>query len=448
MNKKATPKPIRRAVGYVRISVDRDDETSTDTQEERIRAYCVAQGWDIVEVVVEPGRSAYKASRGGRPGLTRAKGLIGSGAADVLVVWKLDRAARNTVDTLNLVDELAGYGAQLASVTEHFDTSTATGEMTLTVLAALARMESATKSERVLAWQDHRRANGATPTGPRPFGYRRERNQLIVDKAEAAMIRRAAKKVLAGATVRSLAADPALTKDGKPLSRRGLVRMLTAPTVVGCRESAPGVFLEGNWPPILDRETWDELRALLLHPGRRTSPGNARRFPLSGIATCGRCEDTVALGCRPHTNGEPRYYCPQCFLSIEQARTDDFVERALLKLLDKKTWNQKRRGRPPTGADTADFEADMNALTARFVAGDIDGVELANVAEGLRAQQETDATPPPPLPDVDDLRAAWPKLDLEPRRLVLSTFTESLVIRPWTPTHRFDETRVAWVPAV
>ena len=51
------------------------------------------------------------------------------------------------------------------------------------------------------------------------------------------------------------------------------------------------------------------------------------------------------------------------------------------------------------------------------------------------------------LPDVPDLRKAWPSWDLDPRRLVLGAATESLVIRPWTPgINYFDETRIEWVP--
>jgi hypothetical protein len=46
----------------------------------------VTPGWTVVEVVVEPGRSAYKASRHTRPGFRRVKGLVNTGAADVLVV--------------------------------------------------------------------------------------------------------------------------------------------------------------------------------------------------------------------------------------------------------------------------------------------------------------------------------------------------------------------------
>ena len=77
-----SPKKPKRAVGYVRISVDRDDETSTTTQEERVRAHCTAHGLDLIDVIVEPGRSAYGATRSTRPGFARAKELIASGAAE------------------------------------------------------------------------------------------------------------------------------------------------------------------------------------------------------------------------------------------------------------------------------------------------------------------------------------------------------------------------------
>ena len=72
MRKKAPPAPTR-AVCYVRISVDRDEETSTDTQEAAVRAYCAAHGWAIVDVLVEAGRSAYKASRSNRPKFLKAR---------------------------------------------------------------------------------------------------------------------------------------------------------------------------------------------------------------------------------------------------------------------------------------------------------------------------------------------------------------------------------------
>ena len=151
------------------------------------------------------------------------------------------------------------------------------------------------------------------------------------------------------------------------------------------------------------------------------------------------------MAARGHNDG-PRYFCPECHLSIEVARTDELVCEELLALLDAKTWRRLRQGRPAVGTDDSGFEEAMTALTQRFVAGDIDAVQLGELAEALRRQHEVTAAPPPPLPDVANLRTAWPTLDLTQRRLVLSAATESLTIMPSKPSNRFDKSRVRWVP--
>jgi DNA invertase Pin-like site-specific DNA recombinase len=449
-----TTKPSR-AVGYVRISVDRDNETSTESQEERIRAYCAAHGWGVVDLIVEPGRSAFKATRTSRPGFRRVMDLVRTGAADVLVVWKIDRAARDLRDMLDLVDELKEHGVRFVSVTESFDTSTASGRMLMQVLGSLAEMESATKSERIQAWQEQRRTNGATPTGPRPYGYRRERNRLHIDPAEAEVIREAADRVLARQSLGSIVADleqrGVKGKNGTPLTDRALRKILIGPSIAACREVEPGVFVESTeWKPILTRKRWDRVRAFLTDPARRSGPGPGRRWLLTGIAACSRCKgddgEPVKMRAKsPRSGREKRYTCPSCFLSIEVARTDEVVERDLLSMLDPKAWRRLRQGRPAT-VDSSGFEEAMQALTQRFIGGDIDATELAELAEALRLQQEVDATPPPQLPDVPDLAKAWPKLSLEQRRLVLTAATQSLTIQPWTPTRYFDPGRIVWTP--
>lgn len=438
-----------RAIGYVRISVDRPDETSTTTQEERIRAYCTAHGLDLVDVIVEAGRSAYKDSRTARPGLGRARAIIAAGAADALVTWKLDRVGRNTSDVLALVNELRDKGAAFASVTEQFDTSTPTGRLMLTMLAALAEMESAQKSDRVLAWHEFRYSTGSTPTGPRPFGYHRERNELHIVDDEAAVIRDAALRVLDGESLRSITAamDAAgvLGKNGKPITHRGLRAILVGGTVAGRREVADDRFIVGTWEPILDVETWEAVRELLLDPKRTTGPGNARRWLLTGIVCCGRCAGATPMVSKPHVSGQ-RYTCPKCHLSAPVAQVDEVVVGDLLALLDRAAWQRLRTAAPTTGLDGSSFAAAMDMLTGAFVRGEIDATQLAEHAEGLRRQQTTESLPPE-LPDVDDIGAAWPSLDLAARRLVIEAATESLTIGPAVRGRStFDPQRISFVP--
>ena len=189
-------KAPRRVIGYVRISKDRDDETSTTTQEQAIEAWCTLRGHQLVKVVREPGRSAYKASRTSRPGFREASQLVHTGAGDLLAVWKVDRACRNTLDLLQLVQELERNGAEFASVTEEFDTSTPMGKTMLTIVGALAEMESAQKSDRATEWHRHRRTTGAVPAGKAALGYRKPApNTLEPDPDVAPLVAQAANKV-------------------------------------------------------------------------------------------------------------------------------------------------------------------------------------------------------------------------------------------------------------
>lgn len=449
--RKPSTSTIRRAIGYIRISQDRDDETSTTTQRERVEAYVKAMGWELIDVIVEPGRSAFKASRSSRPGYARAMQAVKTGAADTVIVWKLDRLARDTVDTLTAVRELETAGGQLVSVTESFDTGTATGRMTLTVLAALAEMESSTKSERVQVWQEHRRTTGATPTGPRPFGYRRERNGLHIDEAEAVVIKRCAAGILADPprSLRSLAAELnsegfGSSQPGKPLSKRGLKSILVGPTVAAMREVDGRFVRSDRWEPILDERTWHDVRAILTDPARRVGPGSARRWLLSGVARCGT--DMTPMFMTNSSMGQ-RYSCAKCHLSIDAAKTDELIERSMLELLDPATWRSLRAGRPIGDSGEAEMAEAMATLSARFVAGEIDAVELGDLAAGIQRARQAAAADVPRLPDVDDVRAAWPSLSLDARRLVVVAATEQLVIAPSRRgANRYDTARVAWRP--
>jgi DNA invertase Pin-like site-specific DNA recombinase len=438
---------MRRAVGYVRISKDRPDETSTTTQEASIRAWCAAQRVELVDVIVEPGRSAFKASRTSRPGIRKAMALIEAGAADAFVCWKLDRAARNTRDLLEFVeDDLGAHGATFVSVTEQFDTFTPMGMVMMTIIAALAQMESATKSQRTTEWQTHRRATGATPTGPRPYGYRRQRNALVIDEAEATVVKGIAAAVVAGQSLRSIVRglnDRGLvTRNGTPFNTRGVRATMLGTTVAGLRQ-LDGRYVPGTWPAILDRHTWDDVRAVLRDPKRNSGgSGLPRRWLLSGLASCGREGCGGPMGMRPHRAG-PRYTCDTCFLSIDAHQADDVVQGDVLDLLDRRTWKRlQRRGRH---VDTADLEQRLVDLAQQRADHEITEPVWQVLNAGLMADLDEATAEPVALPDVDDIRAAWADLSIDARRLVVNAavrITVTPVVR--LGANRFDPDRVQY----
>lgn len=94
---------------------------------------------------------------------------------DAVAVYKVDRIARNTVDFVNIYDELEKLDVLLISVTEGFDASTPIGKMTMMLLASFAEMERMNIAQRV---KDNMRGlakNGKWTGGVVPFGYKTEK---------------------------------------------------------------------------------------------------------------------------------------------------------------------------------------------------------------------------------------------------------------------------------
>lgn len=429
----------RRFVGYVRISKDRPGETSTKTQEQSIRAWALALGHELVEIIVEPGRSAYGASRSSRPGMRKALRFIESGAADGFVSWKLDRVARNARDFLNFLHEdLEAHGASYVSVTETFDTSLPMGKTMITIIAALAEMESATKSDRTKEWHVGRRAAQLAPTGPCPFGYRRSGNTLVIDETNAEHVRFAAELILNGASVREVARQ--MADRGVKMDRYRVPKILTSPVIAGLRRAPNSdVFTEGNWTPILDRATYDELREVLLAPGRRSGPRSPRRWMLSGLATCGRCRTPIQYIGRSAAG--PRYGCPACRLSIDATKTDDAVSGDVLEQLTPLAWKRLRRlGRP---VDTSGLEAELIELAELKAETDMPLAEWKVLRKGIQQRIDEAMAEPVALPDVADIRTAWPDLPVSARRLVVEAVVESIEVEPAKRgANVFDESRI------
>nr|WP_320115845.1 recombinase family protein [uncultured Desulfuromonas sp.] len=85
----------------------------------------------------------------GREVLALILDMVGKG--DKLVVWKLDRLARNMSDLMQIVDTLDNKGASLEILDQRIDTSTASGKAFLQMLGVFAEFETNLRKERQLA---------------------------------------------------------------------------------------------------------------------------------------------------------------------------------------------------------------------------------------------------------------------------------------------------------
>lgn len=115
---------VKRAACYTRVSTDEQarEGLSLPGQEERLRAFCASQGWQVAGLYVDDG---YSGTTLERPGMRRLLADIAAGQVDLVVVYKLDRLSRRQMHVLHLLEDVfepAQVGFR--SATEPIDTTT------------------------------------------------------------------------------------------------------------------------------------------------------------------------------------------------------------------------------------------------------------------------------------------------------------------------------------
>lgn len=142
-------------IGYARTST-RDQVAGLSDQERELKAA------GVTKLFSEHGSGIDAA----RPVLAQALDYVREG--DAFVVTKPDRLARSTRDLLGIAEDLREKGANLRILSMNFDTSTPTGELMLTMLAAVAKFERDLMLERQRAGiakaKDEGKYRGRAPT--------------------------------------------------------------------------------------------------------------------------------------------------------------------------------------------------------------------------------------------------------------------------------------------
>ena len=176
---------MQRAIGYIRVSTQgqAEDGVSLDAQRAKIAAWCSLNDAELVGVFEDAGISGASMTK--RDGLHAALKATTKGMA--LVCYSISRLARSTRDMLEIAERLDAKGADLVSLTEKIDTTTAAGRMVFKMLAVLADFERDQLGERTKMALAHKRANGEV-YAPIPFGFEAIEGRLVAVKQEAAIV--------------------------------------------------------------------------------------------------------------------------------------------------------------------------------------------------------------------------------------------------------------------
>ena len=179
-----------KAIGYIRVSTEEQAKNgiSLDMQRAKIEAYAALEDMDLVETVADEGLSGCSIK--GRPGIVKVLEMVKAKHVKAVIVYKLDRLARNTIEALQVAKLMDRHGVALHSITEKLDTKSAMGRFFFTLMASIAEMERGIIGERICAAMARKREKGEACNNNPPYGLHIVEDRLEPHPSEQRVIMR------------------------------------------------------------------------------------------------------------------------------------------------------------------------------------------------------------------------------------------------------------------
>ena len=311
---------MKTAAAYVRVSTEKQDEYSLDSQLRLIRDYASAHDMDVPQefVFVEDGVSGRSVKK--RRAFQEMIGMAKDKARpfDLILVWKYSRFARNQEESIVYKSMLKKLGVDVISISEPLDDSPF-GSLIERIIEWMDEFYSIRLSGEVKRGMAEKVARAEIVTIP-SFGYDVQ-GKTYVPNADADTVRQIYADYLAGKGVvtiaRELADAGVRTRRGSEPTNRWIKYILQNPVYIGkIRWSSDGkidyahgeksknaVLIDGGFEPIIGREIFDTVQEKLK---RRSSalPYTRHDQPvewmLKGLVRCSSCGSTLvysALAC-------------------------------------------------------------------------------------------------------------------------------------------------------
>jgi DNA invertase Pin-like site-specific DNA recombinase len=176
-----------RAVIYTRVSTEDQAKEgfSLDAQLDKLRAYCKARDWTVVEEYIDDGFSGRNVKR---PAYNNM--IENMEKWDLLLVMKMDRIHRNSKNFMLMMEYLNKNNKEFVSMNESFDTSTAMGRFVMNIIQLIAQLESEQIGERVyIGMEQKAKTNGGVLGFNIPYGYDYINGKLEINKDEARVVK-------------------------------------------------------------------------------------------------------------------------------------------------------------------------------------------------------------------------------------------------------------------
>lgn len=276
----------KRVAAYCRVSTDKAEQLeSFETQTAVYREMITRNSdWTFIDVYADEGLSGTSANRAE---FQRMMADAMAGKIDMILVKSISRFSRNTVDCQRYARELKSKNVEVFFEREGLSTLDPSTDMIFSLLGAVAQDESRSISENVKWTYQQNFEKGAYRMGNnRVLGYDMDSGGKLVPNGDAWIVRQVFSQYAAGDSLKTIAdgliaAGAKRLRSDKPFCSRTILSMLQNETYAGdllLQEKAPdnhltkkpdkgtpftSQFFQDHHEPIIDRETWNRVKARL-----------------------------------------------------------------------------------------------------------------------------------------------------------------------------------------
>ena len=303
---------------YTRVSTTEQAEEgySIEEQERLLKEFCKRNEYEIYKVYSDRGISGKSISA--RPALKELLKDAEENKFNLVITWKINRLARNTLNLLQIVDMLDKRNIAFRSYSEQFETETPMGKFSLQMMGAVGELERGTIAQNVKMGMLARARDGKW-CGNRVYGYdlvpvegsqnkKRRETKLVINNEEAEAIKIMFDMYSNGSGYKAITQKlnklGYKTKKGNPFSVGSIKEMLMNPVYIGKvrynvrqdwsekrrRNINPDpIIVDGIHEAIINVETWDKVQLLIEQKKGKPSRIHDGEFPLTGILKCPVC---------------------------------------------------------------------------------------------------------------------------------------------------------------
>lgn len=324
---------MKVGAAYIRVSTDEQIELSPDSQLKEIKKYADINDIIIPEefIFIDEGISGKFAKK--RPEFMRMIGVSKTKPKpfDIILLWKFSRFARNRQDSIVYKSMLRkDYNIDVISITEALSNDP-TSILVEALLEAMDEYYSINLAQEVKRGMNEKFSRGGVVTAP-PFGYRMGQDCFEIDQKSAPIVKMIFSDFINGMPTRQIAIKlnnmGIRSKRGNTFENRTVEYILSNPVYIGKLRRNPNgidkhdrfhrgedvVVVDGEHTPLIDLETFNCAREILLDPKKRYVK-NARNtdtdFMLRGLVRCNNCDSTLtqaikgkSLQCHKYNRGQ------------------------------------------------------------------------------------------------------------------------------------------------